>query len=86
MNGIGLDLDDEVSIASCSAEKEGSEDWGSGSDFDCFLIISLEGPNYAGEASKDSGPAGFKAVEGMELGFGGSSVGLELGAGVGSNC
>jgi hypothetical protein len=86
MNGIGPDLDDKVLIASCSADGEGSDNRGSGSDADCFSTISLEGPNDAGEASKDSGPAGFKAVEGIELGFGGSSEGLELGLGQTAEC
>ena len=86
MNGIGPDSNDEVSILSCSADGEGSDDGGSGSDADCFSTISLEGPNDAGEASKDSGPAGFVAVEGIELGFGGSSEGLELGLGQIAEC
>jgi hypothetical protein len=86
MNGIGPDSDDEVSIPSCSTDGEESDNGGSGSDADCFSTISLEGPNYAGEASKDSGPAGFEAVEGIELGFGGSSEGLELGLGQIAEC
>jgi hypothetical protein len=86
MNGIGPDLDYEVSIASYSADGEGSDDGGSGSDTDCFSTISLEGPNDAGKASMDSRPAGFKAVEGIELGFGGSSEDLELGLGQTAEC
>ncbi len=81
MNGIGPDSDDEVTIPSCSADGEESDNEGSGSDADCFSTISLESPNDAGEASKDSGPAGFKAVEGIELGFGGFSESLEPGLG-----
>jgi hypothetical protein len=81
MNGIGPDLDDEVSIPSCSTDGEESDNGGSESDADYFTTISLVGPNDAGEASKDSGPAGFEAVEGIELGFGGSSEGLEPGLG-----
>ncbi len=86
MNGIGPVSDDKVSIPSCSEDGEGSDNGGSGSDSDCFSTISLEGPNDAGEASKDSGPAGFEAVEGIELGFGGSSEGLDLGLGRISEC
>ncbi len=74
--GTGLDSDDEVSLPSCSADGEGSDNRGScGSDANCFSTISLEGPDDAHE----EGPAGFEAVEGMELGFGGSPEGLELG-------
>jgi hypothetical protein len=71
---------------SCCADGEGSDNGGSGSDADCFLTISLEGPNDAGEASKDSGPAGFEAVGEIELGFGGSSEGLELRLGQIAEC
>jgi hypothetical protein len=81
MNGIGPDSDDKVTTPSCSTIGEGSDNGGSRSNADCFSTISLEGPNDAGEASKDSGPAEFEAVEGIELGFGGSSEGLELGLG-----
>jgi hypothetical protein len=48
----------------------------SDSDSDCFSTISLEGPNDTHEVSE---PTGFEDVEGMELGFGGSPEGLELG-------
>jgi hypothetical protein len=50
MNGIGPDLDDEVSIVSYSADGEGSDDGRSGSDADCFSTISLEGPNDRGSS------------------------------------
>ncbi len=86
MNGIGPDLDDEVSIPSCPANGERSDDGGSGSDADCFSTISLEGLNDAGEASKDSGPTGFEAVEGIELGCGDSFEGLELWLGQIAEC
>jgi hypothetical protein len=74
--GIGPDSDQEVSFHSCSEDDEGSEDGGSDSDVDCFLTISLKDPDDACEVS---GPTGFEDVEGMELGFGGSPEGLELG-------
>ena len=74
--GIGLDLDQEVSFHSCSEDDEGSDDRGSDSDANCFSIISLKDPDDACEVS---GPTGFKDVEGMELGCGGSPEGLELG-------
>ena len=73
--GTGPDLDDEVSLPFCSTDGEGSDDGGScRNDMDCFSTITLEGPNDA----REEGPAGFEAVEGMELGCGGSSEGLEL--------
>ncbi len=73
---IGLDSDQEVSFHSCSKDDEGSDDRGSDSDADCFSTISLKDPDDACEVS---GPTGFKDVEGMKLGCGGSPEGLELG-------
>ncbi len=86
MNGNGPDSNDEVPLSSCSADGEGSEDGGSGSNADCFSTTSLESPNDAGDATEDSRPAGVEAVEGIELGFGGSSEGLELGLGQIAEC
>jgi hypothetical protein len=74
--GIGLDLDQEVSFHSCSKDDEGSDDRRSDSDANCFSTISIKDPDDACEVSE---PTGFKDVEGMELGCGGSREGLELG-------
>jgi hypothetical protein len=74
--GIGLDSDHEVSFYSCSEDDEGSDNRRSDSDADCFSTISLKDPDDTCEVS---GPTGFKDLEGMELGFGGSPDGLELG-------
>ena len=72
----GPDLDNKVSLRSCSADGEGSDNGGScGSDTNCFSTICLEGHDDACE----EGPPRFEAVEGMELEFGGSPEGLELG-------
>jgi hypothetical protein len=38
MNGIGPDLDDKVSISSCSMDGEGSNDGESGSDADYLRV------------------------------------------------
>ncbi len=63
-----------MSLPSCSNDDEESDNGGSDSDADCFSTISLE-------AREVSGQTGFREVEGMELGFGGSAEGLELGLG-----
>ena len=66
--GTGPDLFDEVSFPSCSTDGEESDYGGScESDADCFSTISLEGHNDV----REERPAGFEAVEGMELGCGG---------------
>jgi hypothetical protein len=66
-----------MTLPSFSVDDKGSDYGGSESDINCFSTISLEDPGHP----EDSGPTGFKAVEGMELGFGSSSEGLELGFG-----
>jgi hypothetical protein len=70
--GIGPASDDKALLPTCLEEDEESDNEGSDSDIDCFTTISLDAPEV-------SGPTGFKDVEGMELGFGGSPEGIELG-------
>ncbi len=72
---IGPDLDNKVSLPSCSKDNEGSGNGGNDSNAYCFSTLSLKGPNDAGEVS---GPTDFEDVEGMKLGFGSSPKGLEL--------
>jgi hypothetical protein len=76
--GIGPDSDMEVSLPSFFKDDQGNDYGGSSSDRDFFSTISFEGSSCPEDVPEESGPTGVEAVEGMELGLGGSPKGLEF--------